>query len=280
MVENEKIMDQCSNDRASEGLLNTECRLITSEYTSNNTTGMMDYTNSIVNFNENLLDQNPEQSTVSPEKGMERYGVVGNNHIREIHSVGVRDESPFNQETDKRSYTDWEPDNTMNLRASQPSTSNTMEITVYDDRNILKTQLDLQNTAACANTDKSTERSTTIMATEQVEDTIKRHTRSSNRNQRYACYSNSREKILRTRYPDLSKLQKKAENNCPDLDNPFWENIETFSCRRSMPICVSCHSSHCEVKEAVKCGYCVKAYFELMCESELGDRKDVIDEWD
>ncbi|KAJ8666591.1 hypothetical protein QAD02_008253 [Eretmocerus hayati] len=320
MTGNEKLMNQCSSGRTSDESLNNECHLITSQYTTSNRTEIMGYTTSIVNFNENLLNRDSEQSTPNTEERMERYEAIGSVHICEIHSVGLG-EPPLNEETDNLPNTDWEPDNILNLGAPQPNTFKSMGITVNDGRNILETQLNLPNTADCADTDESTENSTTITATKQDEDTMKRHTRSSNRNQRYACYSNSREKILRTRYPDLSELQKQAEDNCPDLDNPFWEDIETFSCKRSvfhrkkssvichlsffeeihepmgfkidskhvliksnknpqMPICVPCHSSHCEVKEAVKCGYCVKAYFELMCESELGDRRDVIDEWD
>ncbi|KAJ8671587.1 hypothetical protein QAD02_002846 [Eretmocerus hayati] len=320
MTDNGRLINQCSSGRASDELLNNECRLITSEDTTNNRTEIMDYTTSIVNFNENLLNQDSEQNTPNTGERVEQYGASGSDHICEIHSVGVRDEPPLSKEPDNLPNTDWEPDNIMNLGAPQPNTSKTMEIMVSDSRNILGPQVNLPNTADYANTGDSTEKST-ITATKQDEDTMKRHTRSSNRSQRYACYSNSREKILRTRYPDLSELRKQAENNCPDLDNPFWENIETFSCKRSvfyrkkssvichlsffkeihepmgfkidskhvliksnknpqMPICVSCHSSHCEVKEAVKCGYCVKAYFELMCESELGDRREVIDKWD
>ncbi|KAJ8672251.1 hypothetical protein QAD02_003510 [Eretmocerus hayati] len=321
VMEDEKLINQCSSDRPSEKLLDNECHLMISEYRTIETTGMMDYATGIVNFNENLLNQNSEQNTPNTEGGMERYGAIESDHICEIHSVGVRDEPPSNEKTDTLPNTDWKPDSIMNLGTPQPNTSKTMEIMVNDIRNILKTRLNLPNTADCASTDKSTERSTTITATKRDEDTMKRHTRSSDRNQRYACYLNSREKILQTRYPDLSDLQKQAENNCPDLDNSFWENIETFSCKRSvfyrkksrvichlsffkeihepmgskidskhvliksnknpqMPICVSCHSSHCEDKEAVKCRYRVKTYLELMCESELGDRKDITDKWD
>ncbi|KAJ8681877.1 hypothetical protein QAD02_017669 [Eretmocerus hayati] len=221
MTEYEKLIDQCLSDRSSKELLNNECRLITSEYTTSNTTEIMDYNTSIVNFNENLLDQNSEQSTLSTGGRMERYGAVGSDHICEIHSVGVGDEPPMNKGTDNLPNTDWEPDTIMNSGAPQPNTSKTIGIMVNDSRNILKTQLDLSNTANRANMDKSTERSTTITATKQDEDTIKRQTRSPKRNQRYACYSNSREKILRFRYSDLSDLLKQAENDCPDLDNPF-----------------------------------------------------------
>ncbi|KAJ8669542.1 hypothetical protein QAD02_000801 [Eretmocerus hayati] len=133
---------------------------------------------------------------------------------------------------------------------------------------------------------------------------------------------NSRDKTVRTRYPDICKLGEQTQNSCPDLNHPSWEIIENFSCKRSvfyrkdrsgiichlsyfkekhepmgfqidskhiliksnenpqMPTGLECHNNYCEVKGAVKCGYCVKAYFELMLESEQGEREEIIDKWD
>ncbi|KAJ8670517.1 hypothetical protein QAD02_001776 [Eretmocerus hayati] len=46
-----------------------------------------------------------------------------------------------------------------------------------------------------------------------------------------------------------------------------------------MPVCTICHESRYHVQEASKCEYCVKAYFELMMESEQGDVKEISDKW-
>ncbi|KAJ8688169.1 hypothetical protein QAD02_023964 [Eretmocerus hayati] len=43
----------------------------------------------------------------------------------------------------------------------------------------------------------------------------------------------TREEIAKIRYPDLENLRYQADNNCPDLENPFWEDIKNFSCKRS-----------------------------------------------
>ncbi|KAJ8686964.1 hypothetical protein QAD02_022758 [Eretmocerus hayati] len=146
-------------------------------------------------------------------------------------------------------------------------------------------------------------------------------TRSSVKNQQSWNNINTQEEIAKIRYPDLDDVRYQADNNCPDLENPFWENIKNFSCKRSvfyrkdklgticplsyfkekheamgfkadsrhiliksnknpkMPICMLCHCCRYEVKDAIKCEFCVKAYFELMT-SEMGDQREIIDKWE
>ncbi|KAJ8675091.1 hypothetical protein QAD02_010877 [Eretmocerus hayati] len=71
MTDHGRLINQCSSDRASDEMLNNECRLITSGDTTSNRTEMMDYTNSIVNFDENLLNQDSEQNTPNTEERVE-----------------------------------------------------------------------------------------------------------------------------------------------------------------------------------------------------------------
>ncbi|KAJ8677113.1 hypothetical protein QAD02_012900 [Eretmocerus hayati] len=299
---------------------NDDFHIITSEYTANDTTGTMDYESSIANFDENLLDLNSHQRIGDTRKTMIRYEITGNNDIFEVHAVGVGDKHLPDIESDNRRNINEEINGTVTLRESQSNTPNAMEITA-NDRNVTENENNVPKKRKPTNNGDEDEISTTKTTTNKTRDIPKRHTRSSTRYQQSAGTSNSRERTLRTRYPDLNDLKMQAENNCPDLDNPFWENIESFSCKRSvfyrkrsnvichlsffkevhepmgfkidskhimiksnkdpqMPICILCHTSHYEVKEAVKCKFCVKAYFELMCESEQGDRRDIIDRWD
>ncbi|KAJ8666798.1 hypothetical protein QAD02_008460 [Eretmocerus hayati] len=288
----------------------------TSERTTNNTIVMMDYTFSIANFNENLLNPNSGKGVTNTVREIIQYENVENGNSYEIHAVEVRDELlPSYKPNDQRNM-DKGPDEIIELRTSQSDTCNTMEITTCGDGNVSENQQEKS-----ANGERRSGTPTARATTIQVRDTPRRHTRSSNKNQEFAGTSNWREKTLRTRYPDLDDLKKQAEKNCPDLDNPFWKNIESFTCKRSvsyrkrssvichlsyfkeihepmgfkidskhvmiksntnpqMPICILCHNSHYEAREAIKCEFCLKAYFELMCESEQGDRNDIIDKWD
>ncbi|KAJ8685866.1 hypothetical protein QAD02_021659 [Eretmocerus hayati] len=146
-------------------------------------------------------------------------------------------------------------------------------------------------------------------------------TRSSIKNQQNWNNIRTQEEIAKIRYPDLEDVRYQADNNCPNLENPFWENIKNLSCKRSvfyrkiklgticplsyfkekheamgfkadsrhiliksnknpkMPICMLCHCCRYEVKDAVECKFCVKAYFELMI-SGMGDRREIIDKWE
>ncbi|KAJ8669958.1 hypothetical protein QAD02_001217 [Eretmocerus hayati] len=154
-----------------------------------------------------------------------------------------------------------------------------------------------------------------------VDATERRRTRSSNKNHQDWNNIDTREEIAKIRYPDLENLRYQADNNCPDLENPFWEDIKNFSCKRSvfyrkerlgticplsyfkekhesmgftadskhiliksnknpkMPICMLCHCCRYEVKDAIKCEFCVKAYFELVT-SGMGDQKEIVDKWE
>ncbi|KAJ8684668.1 hypothetical protein QAD02_020461 [Eretmocerus hayati] len=289
-----------------------EFSMNTSERATNNTTEVMDYTSSVINFNENLLNPNSEKGATNTGGEITQYETVKNDNSYEIHSVEVRDELLPSYKTNDQHNMDEGPDEIMNSRTAQPNACNTMEITTHGDENVPGNH---QEKPA---SDEEKSGTSTTATTNQVRDTPERHTRSFNKNQGVADTSNSRKRTLRTRYPDLNDLKKQAEDNCPDLDNPFWENIESFTCKRSvfyrkrssvichlsyfkeihepmgfkidskhvmiksnknpqMPICILCHNSHYEAKEAIKCEFCVKAYFELMYESEQGDCEDIID---
>ncbi|KAJ8682836.1 hypothetical protein QAD02_018628 [Eretmocerus hayati] len=57
-------------------------------------------------------------------------------------------------------------------------------------------------------------------------------TRSSVKNQQNWSNINTRKEIAKIRYPDLEDVRYQADNNCPDLANPFWVNIKNFTCKR------------------------------------------------
>ncbi|KAJ8671543.1 hypothetical protein QAD02_002802 [Eretmocerus hayati] len=215
----------------------------TFERGTNSTTEVMDYTSSIINFNENLVNPNSEQGATNTGREMIQYETVENDNSYEIYTVEVRDELLPSYKPDDRRNMDEGPDEIINLRTSQSNACITMKITARGDGNVSGNQQEKS-----ANDEKKSGTSTARVTTNQVRDTPKRHTRSSNKNQGIAGTSNSREETLRTRYSDLNDLKKQAENNCPDLDNPFWENIESFTCKRSVfyrkRSSVICHLSY------------------------------------
>ncbi|KAJ8666234.1 hypothetical protein QAD02_010600 [Eretmocerus hayati] len=46
-----------------------------------------------------------------------------------------------------------------------------------------------------------------------------------------------------------------------------------------MPVCTICHESRYHVQDAEKCGYCIKAYFDLIIESGQGEMREIMDRW-
>ncbi|KAJ8672276.1 hypothetical protein QAD02_003535 [Eretmocerus hayati] len=207
----------------------------------------------------------------------------------EIHSVEVENELGVNQESGT-------PNNTFQSDQNTADTST-------DNCNLTEAPRD-----AASNTPNMNE-------AERI------RTRSSIKNQQNWNNINTREEIAKISYPDLEDVRYQADNNCPDLGNPFWENIKNFSCKRSvfyrkdelgticplshskgkheamgfkadlrhiltksnknpkMPICMLCHCCQYGVKDAIKCEFCVKAYFKLMI-SKMGDRREIIDKWE
>ncbi|KAJ8664685.1 hypothetical protein QAD02_006347 [Eretmocerus hayati] len=230
----------------------------------------------------------------------------GKDIILEVHSVGVTRRSSVTHESDTQPP------------GANPSTSADIGSSDTNADGALATAINLGSDTPPAHHEVPSAAS----QSNNTDDSRPKRKRYSTRTYQDTNSCNSRDKTVRTRYPDICKLREQAKNNCPDLDHPFWENIENFSCKRSvfyrkdrsgiichlsyfkekhepmgfvidskhiliksnrnpqMPTCLECHNNYCEVKEAVKCEYCVKAYFELMLESEQGERKEIIDKWD
>ncbi|KAJ8675076.1 hypothetical protein QAD02_010862 [Eretmocerus hayati] len=64
----------------------------TYERATNNTTEVIDYASSIINFNENPLKHNSEQGATNTGREITQYETVENDNSYEIHTVEVRDE--------------------------------------------------------------------------------------------------------------------------------------------------------------------------------------------
>ncbi|KAJ8681994.1 hypothetical protein QAD02_017786 [Eretmocerus hayati] len=226
------------------------------------------------------------------QSSTEQFSQLGTNKAIvtvEVHAIEVENELVLSQESDAPNT---------NSRSDQPITD-----TSTNSCNL---------TEASRDTASDT---TNIDAAERIQ------TRSSVKSQQNWNHVNTQEEIAKIRYPDLEDVRYQADNNCPDLENPSWENIKNFSCKRSvfyrkdklgticplsyfkekheamgfkadsrhiliksnknpkMPICMLCHCCRYEVKDAIKCEFCVKAYFELMI-SEMGDQREIIDKWE
>ncbi|KAJ8678496.1 hypothetical protein QAD02_014283 [Eretmocerus hayati] len=157
------------------------------------------------------------------------------NHTFRIHSIEARDEIPMSNGSDNQRYIDSESTLNPGLDKHGMIANKTIGEAVSCDEGVPETQLNTPTNGSSANTYETLGVLTATSSTQQDEDTsYQGRTRSSKRKHQSASPFNSRERIVRHRYPDLDKLKMQAENNCPDLENPFWENIETFSCKRSV----------------------------------------------
>ncbi|KAJ8683353.1 hypothetical protein QAD02_019145 [Eretmocerus hayati] len=58
--------------------------------------------------------------------------------------------------------------------------------------------------------------------------------RSSGRKRRNVNASCSREDMVRARYSNIEELRVQSENNRPNLNHPFWQNLKAFVCARSV----------------------------------------------